>query len=71
MPRIVKQARVEQDLLDIWLYTYNEWGERLELVPPVRIHRHAHHLIVYLTLSDGINVVRVLHVNMDVDGQLE
>lgn len=97
MPRIIKQAQAEQDLLDIWLYTFSEWGEkqadvyidnlsealallanqplicreRLEFSPPVRIHRHAHHLIVYLAQDDGINVVRVLHESMDVDVQLE
>ena len=97
MPRIVKQARAEQDLLEIWLYTLNEWGEhradeylnkldqaiqllaeqplmcreRIELTPPVRIHRHAHHLVVYLVLADGINVIRILHDSMDIDNQLD
>jgi toxin ParE1/3/4 len=97
MPRVAKQVQAEQDLLDIWMYTFNEWGEqqaddyldeldtaiqllaeqplmcreRLELEPPVRIHRHAHHLVVYLALDDGINIVRVLHESMDVDSQLE
>ena len=28
MPRIVKQALVDRDLVEIWLYTYNEWGEK-------------------------------------------
>lgn len=27
MHRIHKQARAERDLTDIWLYTYEEWGE--------------------------------------------
>ena len=45
--------------------------ERLELTPQVRIHHHARHLIVYLALDDGISVVRILHENMDVHGQLE
>ena len=97
MPRIIKQAQAELDLLDIWLYTFNEWGERkadeyldeldsaiqllaeqpdmcrerLELVPPVRIHHHAHHLVIYLALDEGINVVRVLHESMDVEARLE
>ena len=97
MPRILKQSLAEQDLIEIWLYTLNEWGEyqadkylddldvairllaeqplicreRTELNPPVRIHHHAHHLIVYLALEDGINVVRVLHESMDVDGHME
>lgn len=28
MPRIVKQALADQDLVDIWLYTFSEWGEK-------------------------------------------
>ena len=28
MPRIIKQALAEQDLVGIWLYTFNEWGEQ-------------------------------------------
>ncbi|MFK8048998.1 MAG: type II toxin-antitoxin system RelE/ParE family toxin [Halioglobus sp.] len=97
MSRIIKQTLVEQDLIDIWLYTFKEWGEqqadkyldeldvvikqlagqplicreRTELEPPVRIHHHGHHLIVYLALADGINLVRVLHESMDVDSHLE
>ena len=97
MPRIVKQALVDQDLVDIWLYTFDEWGEkqadkylddldtaikflaeqplisrnRTELDPPVRIHHHGHHLIVYLALDDGISIIRVLHESMDVDSHLK
>lgn len=97
MPRIIKQIQAEQDLLEIWLYTFNEWGEqqadkyldeldqaiqllaeqplmcreRFTFVPPVRIHRHAHHLIVYIALDDGINIIRVLHESMDIDHQLD
>ena len=97
MSRVLTQAQAEQDLLEIWLYTFNEWGqqqadvylddlsaamallaeqplacrERLEFNPPVRIHHHAHHLIVYLVQDDGINVVRVLHEGMELDSHLE
>ena len=28
MPRIFKRALVEQDLVNIWLYTFDEWGEK-------------------------------------------
>ena len=96
MPRIIKQALAEQDLIEIWLYTFHEWGEkqadkylddldaaikllaeqpliarkRTELDPPVRMHHHGHHLIVYMALDDGISIVRVLHDSMDVDGHL-
>ncbi len=45
--------------------------ERDELIPPVRIHHHAHHMIVYEALPNGINVVRVLRESMDVELQLE
>lgn len=44
--------------------------ERSEISPPVRIHHHAHHLIVYTIADDGINIVRVLHENMDVKANL-
>ncbi len=96
MPRIAKRAQAEQDLLDIWLYTFTEWGERqadkyldelsnaltllaehpqacrerLEFNPPVRIHHHANHLIVYLVRNDGIEIIRVLHDSMEPGDQL-
>ena len=44
--------------------------ERDEFSPPVRIHPHARHLIVYLQADHGIDIVRVLHESMDVDTQL-
>jgi toxin ParE1/3/4 len=97
MPCVFKQAWAEQDLLDIWLHTFTERGERqadaylddlsevisllaeqpqiarerTEFSPPVRIHPHAHHLIVYIANSGGVNIVRVLHESMDVDEHLE
>lgn len=97
MSRVLTQAQAEQDLLEIWLYTFNEWGEqqadihlddlsgamallaeqplasreRLEFNPPVRIHHHAHHLIVYLVHDEGISVVSVLHESMELDSHLE
>lgn len=97
MPQIYKQALAEQDLINVWLYTFETWGEkqadkylddleqtmlllaetplicreRDELTPPVRIHHHSHHMIVYEAVPDGINIVRVLHESMDVEVQLE
>ena len=44
--------------------------ERSEYDPPVRIHRHERHLIVYLPQADGILVVRVLFSGMDIDTRL-
>ena len=96
MPCIYKQTQAKQDLIDIWLYTFEQWGEaqadtylddleaallllaeqplicreRTEFIPSVRIHHHARHLIVYLVVDDGINIVRALHENMDINAKL-
>lgn len=45
--------------------------ERSEFEPPVHIHHHAHHLIVFILSDAGIDIVRVLHESMDVDTQLD
>lgn len=45
--------------------------QRLEFMPPVRIHRFKKHLIVYLTDSTQLIVVRVLHTQMDIDTHLQ
>lgn len=44
--------------------------ERSEFDPPVHIHNHAHHLIVFVLSDAGIDIVRVLHESMDIDTQL-
>lgn len=44
--------------------------ERIEFVPPVRIHPHNKHLIVYVCKADGILIVRLLHERMDIQGHL-
>ncbi|MEM1232309.1 MAG: type II toxin-antitoxin system RelE/ParE family toxin [Pseudomonadota bacterium] len=44
--------------------------ERTEFNPPVRIHHHGKHLIVYIIEDDGIFVLRVLHERMNVPAQL-
>lgn len=93
MQKIYKFFAAKQDLIDIWVYTFDEWGEfqadkylndldaifillaeqplicreRTEISPPVRIHHHAYHLIVYTIADDGINIVRVLHEKMDLE----
>ena len=46
--------------------------ERFEFEPPVRIHHHASHLIIYLITEDQhIVIIRVLHESMDIDAQLQ
>jgi toxin ParE1/3/4 len=44
--------------------------ERLEFFPPVRIHPHGRHLIVYVIDTDRILIVRVLHHSMDIPQHL-
>ena len=44
--------------------------ERHDLNPPVRIHPHGRHLIVYQAQDAHILIVRVLHQSMDIEGQL-
>ncbi|MFT5113452.1 MAG: toxin ParE1/3/4 [Parasphingorhabdus sp.] len=44
--------------------------ERKEFTPPVYIHHHARHLVVFILSESGIDIVRVLHESMDVDTQL-
>jgi toxin ParE1/3/4 len=45
--------------------------ERFEFSPYVRIHHHAHHLVVFIISEIGIDIVRVLHESMDIDSHLE
>ena len=45
--------------------------ERFEFEPPVRIHAHGKHLIIYTIEDDFILIVRVLHHRMDVDMHLQ
>ena len=44
--------------------------ERSEFTPPVRIHPHASHTIIYRIEGTHIHIIRVLHGNMDLDTQL-
>jgi len=44
--------------------------ERTEFTPPVYIHHHARHLVVFILSEAGIDIVRVLHESIDVDAQL-
>ena len=44
--------------------------EREEYYPPVRIHPHGEHLIVYVMDDEGILIVRILHSHMDIDKKL-
>ncbi len=87
----------KQDLNNIWLYSFQNWGEaqadqyfdqlskaiellgsapmmshiRQEFTPPVRIHHHASHLIIYVTTEDSVEIIRVLHESMDIEALLE
>ncbi len=39
--------------------------ERTEFIPPVRVHHHGRHLIIYVVRENFILIVRVLHDRMD------
>lgn len=45
-------------------------AEHKTFTPPVRIHRHERHLIVYVLDEGGILIVRVLHDAMDIPAHL-
>lgn len=45
--------------------------ERDEFKPPVRIHHHKKHPIVYVITDDAILIVRILHDRMDTKQHLE
>ena len=44
--------------------------ERTEFTPPIRIHHHGRHLVIYVVQDDQILIVRVLHDSMDVKRHL-
>lgn len=63
------------DLENIWLYGLNQWGGvkqtlRNEFEPPVRIHHHGRHLIVYQNQNEHILIIRILHDSMDIEQHL-
>lgn len=39
--------------------------ERLEFTPPIRIHRHQSHLIIYRVVDDCLQIIRVLHMKQN------
>lgn len=45
-------------------------AERPEFEPPVRIHHHKKHLIVYVVENSGILIIRVLHESMDIPAHI-
>jgi toxin ParE1/3/4 len=45
-------------------------AEQNAFTPPVRIHHHERHLIVYVQDEAGIFILRVLHEAMDIPAQL-
>ena len=42
-----------------------------EFTPPVRLHVHRSHLIIYQDTSHGIDIIRVLHMRQDWKGILD
>ena len=44
--------------------------ERFEFDPPVRIHHHQKHLIIYVITKSDVLIVRILHERMNVKQHL-
>ncbi len=44
--------------------------ERIEFTPPVRIHHHGRHLVIYVIQENQILIVRILHDSMDIQQHL-
>ena len=44
--------------------------ERTEFTPPVRIHPHGRHLVIYMIRDDLILIIRILHDRMDLPQHL-
>ncbi len=44
--------------------------ERIEFVPPVRIHHHDEHLVVYIYENNAVLIIRLLHEHMDIKNRL-
>lgn len=49
-------------------FPYREYDE---FIPPVRIHSHKKHLIIYTAEKDRILIIRILHERMNVHKQLK
>jgi len=47
------------------------YREREEFSPPVRIHHHKKHLIIYIIEADHILIIRVLHEGMETEQYLQ
>jgi toxin ParE1/3/4 len=97
MRKIRLHIRAESDLVDIWLYSFREWGElqadayideinaavaSLSSNPERGIRRDGaragyralfvnHHAIYYKLSSATVEIVRVLHEQMDPDRHLD
>ncbi|MCZ8207155.1 MAG: type II toxin-antitoxin system RelE/ParE family toxin [Aquidulcibacter sp.] len=45
--------------------------ERSEFTPPIRLHRHQSHLIIYRLVDDSLLIIRVLHMKQNWSALLE
>ena len=45
--------------------------ERIEFNPPVRIHNHGAHIIIYIIKTEHILITRILRANMDIQRHLK
>ena len=49
----------------------NLYPDRDEFNPPVKIHHHRKHLIIYVIENEDILIVRILYDRMDIQQHME
>jgi len=96
MIEIHKQSQAEQDLINIWRYSFEQWGEEQAdfyldtlaegiallvdnpqigtdcsfIRPDYRRLIIQHHIVYYQLSEKRIDIIRVLHKDMDMDHHL-
>ena len=97
MPIIYKTLQAQEDVINIWRYSFKFWGEkqadnyvdelnhafhllanepkicrlRNEIKPPVRIYHLNKHLIIYIEVKGGIQLIRILHESSDYHSHIQ
>ena len=69
MPVIIKLPRAKSDLVEIWDYIADDSEARVrdELAEGLRSFAVGRYVIFYRPISEGVEIVRVLHGSRDID----
>ena len=68
MAEVRLRPRARADIDAIWDYTITTWGvqQARYYVNGLRVYPSGKHLVFYLVMENGIDVVLILHGSMDV-----